>query len=526
MWYSALEHYSDRIVADFLAFGWPINYRSAAFPEPSSSNHPSAVRFPDTIDAFLSTEIEYAATAGPFLHNPFPTPLQTSPLQTVPKDGSKRRVVLDLSFPQGTSVNDGIPTDSFLDEPFHLTLPRSADFVNLIVAKGPGCYLFKKDLKRAYRQIPVDPKDYILLGYRWQDLFYFDLVLPFGLRSATLACQRTTSAIAHIFGTAYHHDCVNYIDDFGGVEASYDDALLAFSHLEEIITSLGLESSPTKDCPPTTRMVFLGLTYDTVAMTLEVPPDKLHHISQLLSHWLSSPRVSRSELQSLIGKLSYLCACISPGRIFMQRILRELRRLPHKFTRLTPSPELLADLRWWDKFLSVYNGVSLLRSSPWIDNESRFSTDACLSGIGGFFDGRFFHSAYPPFIDPVSLTIASLEMLAVTISVKLWSEDLRGQRVLVRTDNQNTELALNTGRSRVPFVQSCLRELWFYASLFDFELRALYIPGHENTIADSLSRWDTDPHFRVTFRDAVSPYYDHLSEYVCSFDLFRFECQW
>ena len=210
----------------------------------------------------------------------------------------------------------------------------------------------------------------------------------------------------------------------------------------------------------------------------------------------------------------------------MQRILRELRRLPHKFTRLTPSPELLADLRWWDKFLSVYNGVSLLRSSPWIDNESRFSTDACLSGIGGFFDGRFFHSAYPPFIDPVSLTIASLEMLAVTISVKLWSEDLRGQRVLVRTDNQNTELAINTGRSRVPFVQSCLRELWFYASLFDFELRALYIPGHENTIADSLSRWDTDPHFRVTFRDAVSPYYDHLSEYVCSFDLFRFECQW
>ena len=72
----------------------------------------------------------------------------------------------------------------------------------------------------------------------------------------------------------------------------------------------------------------------------------------------------------------------------MQRILRELRRLPHKFTRLTPTSELLADLRWWDKFLSVYNGVWLLRSSPWIDNESRFSTDACLSGIGGFFDGR------------------------------------------------------------------------------------------------------------------------------------------
>ena len=381
-------------------------------------------------------------------------------------------------------------------------------------------------MKRAYRQIPVDPKDYVLLGYRWQDLLYFDLVLPFGLRSATLACQRTTNAIAHIFRTAYHHDCVNYIDDFGGVEASDDDALLAFSHLEDLLTSLGLESSPTKDCPPSTRMVFLGLTYDTVAMTLQVPQDKLHHTSQLLSHWLSSPRVSKSDLQSLIGKLSYVCACISPGKIFMQRILQELRRLPHKFTRFTPSSELLADLRWWAKFLSFYNGVSVLRSSPWIDNEYRFCTDACLSGVGGFFDGRFFHSAYPPFIDPSSMTIASLETLAVTVSVKLWSEELRGQRILVRTDNQNTELAINTGRSRVPFVQSCLRELWFYASLFDFELRALHIPGQENTIADSLSRWDTDPHFRATFRDAASLYHDHLSEYFCSFDLFRFECQW
>ena len=78
--------------------------------------------------------------------------------------------------------------------------------------------------------------------------------------------------------------------------------------------------------------------------------------------------------------------------------------------------------------------------------------------------------------------------LAVIVSCKLWSKDLHGQRILVRTDNQNTELAINTGRLRVPFVQPCLHEPWFYACHFDFELRALYIPGHQNTIADSLSR--------------------------------------
>ena len=210
----------------------------------------------------------------------------------------------------------------------------------------------------------------------------------------------------------------------------------------------------------------------------------------------------------------------------MQRMLSDLRHLPHKSSHFTPSSALLADLRWWNEFLAVYNGVSLLRSSPWIDTTVRFCTDACISGIGGFFDGRFFHSSYPPFIDTALLSIASLEMLAVIVSLKLWSEELRGQRILVRTDNQNTELAINTGRSRVPFAQSCLRELWFYASCFDFELRALYIPGHQNTIADSLSRWDNDPKFQHTFYEAAHLHHNTLTEYICSFDLFRFDCQW
>ena len=95
-------------------------------------------------------------------------------------------------------------------------------------------------------------------------------------------------------------------------------------------------------------------------------------------------------------------------------------------------------------------------------------------------------------------------MLAVTVSIKLWSDELRGLRILVRTDNLTTEIAVNTGRSRVPFIQSCLRDLWFYASLYDFELRALHIPGYANVIADALSRWDTHPQYRSTFYEAAS----------------------
>lgn len=138
-------------------------------------------------------------------------------------------------------------------------------------------------MKRAYRQIAVDPRDYNLLGYHCNDLLYFDLALPFGLSSATLACQLLLP-IAHIFYSLYHHQCVNYTDNFGGVESSHGDTLAAFQELETLFHHLGLESSLEKDCPPSTGMVFLGLIYNTVTMTLEVPDDKLSHASAFIRH--------------------------------------------------------------------------------------------------------------------------------------------------------------------------------------------------------------------------------------------------
>jgi len=62
----------------------------------------------------------------------------------------------------------------------------------------------------------VDPKDYRFLGYTWDNHFYFDAVLTMGLRSAAMACQRSTSAVTWI--ASQHGRLVfNYLDDFFGV---------------------------------------------------------------------------------------------------------------------------------------------------------------------------------------------------------------------------------------------------------------------------------------------------------------------
>ena len=122
----------------------------------------------------IDTESSWNAIAGPFVYPPFSDDLVCSPLQTVPKRGlSTRRVVMDLSFTHGSSVNDGIPQDTYLGEHFKLRLLGINRLVEFILEKGRNCLVLKKDLRRAYRQFPIDPKNYNLLGFSYQGKFLF-----------------------------------------------------------------------------------------------------------------------------------------------------------------------------------------------------------------------------------------------------------------------------------------------------------------------------------------------------------------
>ena len=124
VWKHYLTDYVDHVVVDFLQSGWPINYTSSVLPQPTHTNHQSALAYAEDVQHYLSTELSFRALAGPFKENPLPDDLITSTLQTVYKCGStKRRVMMDLSFPHAASVNSSIPKTHYLDNAFQLRLP-------------------------------------------------------------------------------------------------------------------------------------------------------------------------------------------------------------------------------------------------------------------------------------------------------------------------------------------------------------------------------------------------------------------
>ena len=98
------------------------------------------------------------------------------------KDSDEKRIIVDMSFPKGNSVNDGIKNkkDAHLDEQICLNYPMVDKLVEIVKNKGKGCLLFKHDLHRFYRQIPVCPKDNNKLGMVIENTWYFDKVLVMG----------------------------------------------------------------------------------------------------------------------------------------------------------------------------------------------------------------------------------------------------------------------------------------------------------------------------------------------------------
>lgn len=97
-----------------------------------------------------------------------------------------------------------------------------------------------------------------------------------------------------------------------------------------------------------------------------------------------------------------------------------------------------------------------------------------------------------------------LELLIIMVALKLCGTGLRGQRVIISCDNENSVFALCSGRSRTPGMQRCLREIWFLSAVFDFEIRADHVPGVSNTIADHLSRWHLSPSHMAQFEALTS----------------------
>ena len=133
---------------------------------------------------YISEELKHGAMLGPFISKPID--LHISPFMTRHKpDSNVRQTIVDLSWPESYSVNDGVVRDEYLGSKFLLHYPSVVDIVNKLNELGPGSLMFKIDISGAFRQLKVDPGDIDVLVLK-QDAYFIDQSVQFGYRHGSI----------------------------------------------------------------------------------------------------------------------------------------------------------------------------------------------------------------------------------------------------------------------------------------------------------------------------------------------------
>ena len=452
----------------------------------------SAIQYPPQITEAISIELQRGHISGPFKDPPWKN-IHCSPLGSRIKPDGSHRLILDLSQPIGESVNDGIQK-----EEFSVKYSGFDTATDLVFNNGVNCLMSKMDIKQAFRILPVKPSQWPLLGTFWQGNYYIETRLPFGLRSSPGIFNRFADCVCWIITEKYKiKNITHYSDDFFLVgPPNYHQAKEEVNTAVEAFKYLGIPLAPEKQMGPNTSMTYLGININSENMSMSIPEEKYYETLTLLKSWGARKKCRKRELLSLIGKLSFLCKVVRPGRIFLRRLIELSCTVKHNHHHININKTAQADIQWWSEFLPLWNRTSIIPESFTISNaDLQLFTDASGMGMGAIFGNSWIQAQWPPEIKPQieeSINIDCLELFAIFAACSTWGTQWAGKRIIFITDNAPITDIWQAGTTKSQGIMTLVREMYFLAAKLSFSISLKHIKGVDNKIADSISRFQME----------------------------------
>ena len=261
----------------------------------------------------LATEVKEGNLAGPLDIELFPG-TKINGFMAVPKASGDRRQVGNLSSPEGSAFNDGIPMEVLKTWPVTQTTARQ--FAVKITRAGRNSILSKCDMVAAYKTLKVCLKQRRLQGFLFCGKLFIDLCLVFGDKAACMWFDRLHFCILMFFvlpKTVIPSKAVGEtVDDITAVVPSTAAAALAtfVQTYREQLSSLNIKAAPSdpacvKAFDHSTEGEVLGVTFSTTKMTWSLSLGKTKRLVDSL--WMvvgaTSP-VSLLEVEKLSGRVS------------------------------------------------------------------------------------------------------------------------------------------------------------------------------------------------------------------------------
>ena len=412
------------------------------------------------------------------------------------------------------------------------------DIYEQVTQAGPGCTIIKRDIKDAFRIVPIAEGNQHLLAFRWNDSTYVECCLPFGLATAPFLFNLFAEALHWILQCLLPVFYINhYLDDFIAItrSPSVSDPTGPFDEVYNGVTDyLRIPRNSKKD-EQGTCVTVLGIQIDSIAMEARLPPEKLCRATLDAAAALDAASLSLKQTESLTGLLAFCSRVVRLGRTRLQSLYTFQAAFPHgRRTRRRIPYEVRDDLEWWRDSLSLFNGVLLF--DPCLRNITHLYTDASSIGQGLFFfsskstsdcwranchqlhphnaaslalaqDAHAHHSRnaaplavaqvahahHPSNAAPLAVAqdahahINTNEVDAILQGFLLFSHHWLHHTLVIHTNSSTAHAGLRKGFLHGP-PNAPLKSLLILAAARDIQIVPHWLPSEENALADALSR--------------------------------------
>jgi len=422
------------------------------------------------------------------------TPGFYSPVFTVPKPGkTERRFIFNLK-----KLNEHIHCPSFQME-------RLNDALRLI---REGDWLTSIDLTQAYHHVPIHPslRKYLRFVTQIQDksiqIFEYTC-LPMGMNVSPRLYQKTMKVVIELL-RKHQVKCCIYMDDLLLIASSREESIRVTKLASDLLTEAGfLVNREKSETEPSQIIKFLGVMIDTLAMTVTIPNDKLNKtmtkMRDIKERLNNNQPVTTREWASLIGTIGSLRDAIAETRMYLVHLQKDKQAALDKggwTANMIPSTQGMEELMFWEQHIQdlATNGRTFLLSP----HDIVLVTDASDDGYGATIEMGA----------PLGTTEAERNLQGIWTAEEReehnnWREfkaamiaiihfanrfNWNNRTLQLKSDNQVTLAYLNKLGGRVPNLNQLSIHLHNFCKPRNLTIRAEYIPGIENVIADRLSR--------------------------------------
>ena len=415
---------------------------------------------------------------GPVPLSQVPKEAKFNCLMTRDKPNGSVRIILNLSSPDGMSVNEGIRS-----EDFPTVMSSTTEWLRVLKKAGRNCYFVKIDWADAYKHLHVRPEDLNLQWFEWLGKAFQELCLIFGSASSAGIFDATAKIIVFIVRCAANFDpsmLVQHLDDLCAAlprhrlaELEKFDKLF-FQIAADLGISLASRDDPDKSFGPSTSGVVLGVFYDTVKWTWKLPTEKLLRLQLCIQEILPSQSCLQHKMWTIVGKIINICPLVPTGKYNIDHLLRANSESKKRNHLLLLSDDVKKQLRFWHDILPLCaNMVAIPDPDPYFPAGAiQVWTDAAggshltgWNGVGAVTDNWW---AYMPWGHKINAgkdagnnrkldrVMSALELLGPLLTISAGYKWCARTAVKVWVDNMASVSIWHKGYSTSCPLSSCL----------------------------------------------------------------------